>query len=287
MADIDRTHETGGDEEIPTGYVPEYGFRGFDQAQVHRNGTWYDDEGYDAYFLDRDGRLRPDKVPPFDGAYALGILAATQQALDMAAGLVGAGIWRNPDGSVRPFLRVRTENDLASENISCDYWDWRAYGTELSDIPVGEVEFDVSFGRLAFVDPQGSAALDDGRPLVVGQCDIWDEETGKALVDQSDFAAALGQLGEMMVAEATRESGEHGESISLVCLGLAGRLLGVDGIWGVTSPRQWAERGLIDDGWVKSLALWNDGVGSLRAEVQARNAARRARDIDDGADIPF
>ena len=57
-------------------YRPEYGFRGFDQAQIHRNGTRYDDEGYDAYFFDRDKRLRPDKAPPFDGAYALGILAA-------------------------------------------------------------------------------------------------------------------------------------------------------------------------------------------------------------------
>ena len=268
-------------------YRPEYGFRGFDQAQIHRNGTRYDDEGYDAYFLDRDKRLRPDKVPPFDGAYALGILAATQQALDMAAGLVDAGIRRDDDGLALPLLQVRTEDSLAGESIACDYWDWREDGTDLSNVPVKEVEFDVSFGRLVFVDPWGAAALDDGRPLVIGKCDLWDEGTGKALVNQSDFVMALGQLGKMMVAKAPRGHEGHEEYTHSKCLGLAGRLLCFGDIWSVASPRQWAERGLSNEGWTASLALWNDGVGSLRAEVQARSAAQRARDIDDGTDIPF
>lgn len=289
MADIDRVRKDETDPEIPTGYEPHYGYRDFDQAQVHRNGTWYDDEGYDAYFLDKDGNLRPDKIPPFDGAYGLGILAAVQHALDMAVGLVDIETRHDVCGDPSFKLVVQTEPSLVSEQIACDRWDYREYGTSLSDIPVSAMRFDVSFGGIVIADPEGAASLDGGSPLGIGYHALWDEHTGKPLVDPSDFVAALGQLGKRMVANARDWREQHQDEDTYAdCLELAGRLLGIGRLWAFTEPRRWAERGLGRADWTGTLSLWNDGVARLRAEVAEREAAKRAAyEASLSDDVPF
>lgn len=265
------------DPQPPKGYTPRYGWRDFDQMRVHRNGTYYDDEGYDFYFLDRNEMLRPDKVPPFEGVYVLGLLVVVQKALEMAEAFAfeaDSEEWRSKmEGVYFSPLQVNMGESVYDYDRCEDYKD---QDCEL-------YEYDPPYGTLYIGEwgDFGSSRYPCGFcPFVT--VELWDEEFGRPMVDQKDFIRALGQIGEQIEAENRTDAKDiqalaSAKSIfsrvhakDTQALACAARLLKQGEIWEEKSIAEWAATGM---NMLTGLESWDNSVEELRGLIAVEEEA--------------
>lgn len=215
---------------------PEYGLRGFNTKGVHRNGTEYDDEGYDLFFKDKDGNIRPDKIPPIDGGYLRELLRAVSRALGIAEDLCSREwAWNDEMGYDEfGFLEVQNAPFLLEDYIH----SLSVKSMEESD-PWDSSPNYVSYGKLSIcADSMGTYSISRPWGGYESFCEmtIWDERSGKVFVDTHDLPKALGQIGKQIIESLIDNRGGFFPSLEIVLV-VAAEMLMIEDFW-----RWWQER---------------------------------------------
>jgi len=238
--------------------------RGFDGTGRHRNGTAYDDDGYDWLYRDKHGKVRRDQVPPYKGSYVLGVIMAVQSALDWASEVVEDSDETRKD---RYDARVMLETEFCYEG----------YGSGDNADPLGEC-----WGS------RGVLVITDEDRRHVSHVDIsytfWDEDTDAKLMDARNFSHALCQVGLAMLTE-TEKAKKMTTPVGKYVVRVA-RMLMLDELW-QDGPDAWASMGLEPrrcrsaydiKGWDNSLAKLRPMAKRMR---RPENRARNYVDEDD------
>jgi hypothetical protein len=239
--------------------------RGFDGTGKHRNGTAYDDDGYDWLYRNKHGKVRKDQVPPYKGSYILGVIMAVQSALDWANDAV-----EDEDGT-RPdcfSARVMLETEFCYES----------YGKGDNADPLGEC-----WGS------RGVLVITDEDHRHVSHFDIsytfWDEDTDAKLMDARNFSHALCQVGLAMLNATERDKKMNtpvGKYITRVA-----RLLMLDDLW-KEGADAWATMGLEPRRCRSAYDIkgWDTTLRKLKPVTQHKERTKRRErnysgDLDD------
>jgi hypothetical protein len=220
--------------------------RGFDKRGQHENGTFYDDEGYDWAFMNEDGKVRGDKVPPYKGTYILAILAAVDAATKMAYKTMVS--------------RRAAQLEMPSVELSSARCTENTYD-------IGE--FYGSRGVFSVSDADVCGIFNYGFEFA-----FWDEETGEKRMDSEDFCHALSQIGEAIISEAGDEENRDSTDEYLI---RTARLLMTSELWS-DGAEAWAAkvlRGLDEDYTnvlLRDIAGWDDSLQALRRKVEEEKA---------------
>lgn len=217
--------------------------RGFDKRGQHENGTFYDDEGYDWAFMNEDGKVRGDKVPPYKGTYILAILAAVDAATEMAYKTM---VSRRAAQLEMPSVELSSAQCMENTYDIGEFYGSRGviWGSDADEYNIFNYAFVYEF---------------------------WDEETGEKRMDSEDFCHALSQIGEAIISEAGDEENRDSTDEYLI---RTARLLMTSELWS-DGVEAWAAKVLnrnYADVLLRDIAGWDDSLQALRRKVEEEKA---------------
>lgn len=196
-----------------------------------------------------------DRKMPVSGARILALLDAIQTVINMVSEMGkgrGGHAWH---AMVTPMLDCRED---------CD-------GADFGDGSADEEDSDSLGGSIVIMDMDCEIGPDCYLEVPIR---IWDEKDGSPLLDASDFARALGQIGDQVsqgIQDYADEGPEEGGIIaeSIRRYDRLARLLTLDGLW-TDDADSYAEVGLSNARWVEALIDMDGTIRALQAEVANR-----------------